>query len=385
MLVKINVLHISQAAGGIETHLLQVLEHLDRERFQPFLICPRGNGRLFEKVQHLNVPVFSVPMVRRIAPFKDIYAGLAISRLVGEIGPDIIHVHSSKAGVLGRLAAAHHGMLSIYTPNAYAFLGATGLKRWLYLRIEKSLRSKTWRLLACGPSEMDRSLRDVKYQSDKVVSVNNSLACSTEPANRQVSTSESLSALMVGRFIHQKNPEMLVRVARLVTRELPHVKFLLVGGGYQATLGKAIQLLTAKLGLAGKLTVLDWMEPSALESLMLDAAVIVVPSRFDGLPFLPLEAMLLGKPVVGTNVDGVKDTIVDGETGYLVELDDDDAMASRLIELFQDPQLRTRMGEAGRRRVDEQFNIERNIRQLEDIYAEAYREKEAVISSRSPR
>lgn len=369
---KINVLHISQAAGGVETHILHILEHIDKNRFRLNLICPQSNGGLYKRAEELGVHVHAVSMIRRIEPLHDIYSIWAISALMKKIKPDIVHVHSSKAGVLGRLVAALHRVPSVYTPNAFAFLGSTGLKRRFYIFVEKSLRSVTGLLLACGPSEMDRSLKDVQLPTDKVASINNSINCSIDPVQMREKWNKHPIILMVGRFISQKNPEMFVRVAKLTTDALPQVKFILVGGGYQAILGKETEQLIKLLGLIDKVTVMDWMEPSALESLLNNASIVVVPSRFDGLPYLPLEAMLHSKPVVGTNVDGVKDTIVDGETGYLVELDDDKAMANRLIELVRDPDLRRQMGIAGKQRVEEHFNVERNTPKLEAIYERLY-------------
>ncbi len=258
----------------------------------------------------------------------------------------------------------------IYTPNAYAFLGASRFNGKIYQLVERVLRHTTACLLAVGESERTRSINDVGFPESKVAVVNNAVSL---PAERD--TDEDLTepmVLMVGRLCYQKNPEMFVRAAGRVHRRHPECRFELIGGGYQEHHGRTVRGLIDELDLQDRFEIHDWMTPQGVADRITQATIMVVPSRYDGLPFIPLEAMALGKPVVGTRVDGVQDVIVDGETGFLVDLDDDEAMAGKILRLLDDPELRERMGQAGRKRVEEHFNIAKNIRKIEAVYDDVY-------------
>ena len=178
--------------------------------------------------------------------------------------------------------------------------------------------------------------------------------------------------LMVSRLCYQKNPEMFGRAAGRVHRRHPECRFELIGGGYQEHHGRIVRGLIGDLDLQDRFEIHDWITSLGIANRITQATIVVVPSRYDGLPFLPLEAMAIGKPVVGTRVDGVRDVIIDGETGFLVDPDNDKAMAEKIIMLLDNPALRQRMGQAGRKRVEEHFNIAKNIRKIEAVYDQVY-------------
>ncbi len=368
--MKIRILHITQALGGVESYLNQIIQHMDRERFEILLMFPKSDGPLAVTAKKLGVEQINVDLVRDINPLKDVAGLVRMSRHVRRIRPELIHVHSSKAGVLGRLTAGLFGIPCIYTPNAYAYLGAQGLRKKFYLRVERILRPFTAKLLAVGRSEANRSTEDVGFTPEKVTFVNNAIVPLTVTWSPTSNSEKKPLVLMVGRLNHQKNPEMFVLAAGRVARRKPEARFMIVGGGYHEFHGDMVRDLIASLGLQEQFQIHEWMAQEDLHHVMAQADIIVVPSRYDGLPFIPLEAMSMGKPVVGTQVDGVQDVIVDGITGYLVELDDITAMADRIVYLLKDSQLRINMGREGRKRIEKEFNISTNIRQIEDVYAE---------------
>ena len=354
----------------METYILQTLSHLDRTRFEPHLICPENVGSLAEKAEALGIPVYPLDVPREISVVADLRAVIETRRQIKWLNPDLIHAHSSKGGVLGRLAALRTGIPVIYTPNAYAFLGASRFNGKIYQLVERVLRHTTACLLAVGESERTRSINDVGFPESKVALVNNAISLPAV-SNMEEDITEPM-VLMVGRLCYQKNPEMFVRAAGRVHRRHPECRFELIGGGYHEHHGRTVRGLIDELDLQDRFEIHDWMTPQGVADRITQATIMVVPSRYDGLPFIPLEAMALGKPVVGTRVDGVQDVIVDGETGFLVDLDDDEAMAGKILRLLDDPELRERMGQAGRKRVGEHFNIVKNIQKIEAVYDDVY-------------
>ncbi len=371
--MKIRILHITQALGGVESYLNQIIQHIDREHFEIFLMFPKSDGPLAVTAKKLGVEQINVDLARDINPLKDVAGLVRMSRDVRRIRPDLIHVHSSKAGVLGRLTARFFGIPCIYTPHGYAYFGAHGrLRQEFYLWVERLLRTFTAQLLAVGESEAKSSIEDVGFSPGKVSWVNNAIEPQAVASSPSPRCEDNSFVLMVGRFIYEKNPEMFVRAAGEVARNLPRARFMIVGGGYHEFNRELVKKIISSHSLEEKFRIYEWMRQDDLYQIMAKASVIVVPSRHDALPFVPLEAMALGKPVVGTRVDGVQDVIIDGATGFLVDLDDDEAMAEKIIALLDDPELRERMGRTGRKRVEEHFNIAKNIRKIEMAYEEVY-------------
>ena len=370
---KIRILHITQPTkAGVGTYVFQILKHLDLKKFKPCLIAPLDDGGIAAQARKLEIEVVYLRFVRKISPLQDLAVLVRLVFLIRRMRPDLVHAHSTKAGVLGRLASAVLRIPCIYTPNAYAFLSAQGLKRLFYLWVERLLRPITRRLLAVSQSEKDRSIQEVRFSPRKIAVINNAVQLMDNVPVPNMKGDQTPFLLMVGRLTYQKNPEMFVRAAAEVARHFSSARFTIIGGAYHDHHGDLVKELIYSLELQERLEILEWMTQEALYKLVTQASVVVVPSRYEGMPFIVLESMALGKPVVGTRVDGIKDTVVDGETGFVVELDDVTAMADRIIQLLEDPALRTRMGQEGRRRVEEHFNISQNIKQIEKVYTEVY-------------
>lgn len=353
----------------METYLLHLLGHLDRRRFEPFLICPANSGTLNKKARKLGIEVKNVQLERSISPISDFMSLVKIVKEIRRINPGLIHLHSSKAGVIGRIAAALTSKVTIYTPHAYAYLGASGLMRLFYLAIEKALRPLTNYLIASGLSEKVRSVEEVGYRPEMITYASLFELLMEMPKEVSSQAASSL-VLMIGRLNYQKNPEMFVRAARVVAERIPNACFKIVGSGFQEYHGEVAKKLISSLGLKKKFEIVKWMDRKSLFQIMGKAAIIVVPSRYESLGYAVLEAMFIGKPVVATRVDAIKVAVIDGTTGYLVELDDDQAMAERIIQLLDDASLREKMGRAGRKWVAKHFNIAKNIRKIETVYVD---------------
>lgn len=376
-----RVLHLTAVAGGIETYLVMLFAHIDRRRFTPVLVCPPKAESLLERARELGVEVIPTPMLRDIHLRHDVHSLRQLHRVMGEVRPDIVHAHSSKAGVLGRVAAGLRRVPALYTPNAYAFLGASGMRGWTYRLMERAMRPLTTMLVAASDSEATRSRRDVGFAAERVRVFWNSIEMDS-PRNRMDTDVGADAArpdgaapriMMIGRLAYQKNPEMFVRVAAALVPAIPGARFTVVGAGFHDEHLAQVEALISRLGLTERMEILPWRPRGELLALIDTATVVVVPSRYESFGYVAAEAGARGKPVVATAVDGLRDVVRDGETGFLVELDDDAAMARRIEQLIVDPRLAKRLGQQAHARVRNIFQIEQNIRILEDIYASVLR------------
>ncbi len=367
-----RILHVSQTTGGVETSIILLLRHFDAKRFEHHLACPPGST-LEARARDLGVRVFPVKMVRGPNPARDVAALINLIRLIQREDYAIVHGHSAKGGFLARLAARLGGpRRAFYHPRGFSYLSQRGLARAFFLRLERWAVRWTDLAVAASESERRRAIDEVGFPPSRVVRVFNSIDLTEADGIRPtVFGAGGPVVLTAGRLAYQKYPEMLVRVAALVARERPDARFVWVGGGFAGPLEKRIRKMVAKAGLEERFEILPWATKQETLAAIAACAVFVLTSRFEALGNVTMEAMMLGKPAVVTDADGSRDLVESGTNGFLVALDEDQAMAKRILELLNDQARATMMGQAGRRRVERDFDIRRNVRLLENVYGRA--------------
>jgi len=368
--VKTKILHVSQATGGVETSLLLLFRHLDRRRFDIHLACPPGTG-LAAKASRLGVSVFEIPMVRRADPFWDVLALLGLARLIRRERYAAVHAHSAKGGYLGRLAARLvPGPRTIYVPQAFSYLSQTGVARRVFLGLERLAVPWTDVLHASSESEKARAVREVGFPDARVVVIPNSVDIEEAEAVQKGESPTEPIVLTVGRLAYQKNPEMFVRVARRVLDRRPGTGFVMAGAGFASPLEQQVKSLVRVSGVADHVRIVPWADRAETLRLVATCSVFALTSRYEGLPYSLLEAMMLRKPAVATDVDGSRDVLAGSVGGFLVPPDDDVAMANRIVALLEDPALARRTGEAGFQRVRECYDIRKTVQAIEALYGE---------------
>ncbi len=368
--MKPKILHVTQSTGGVETSLLLLLRHLDRRRFEFQLACPPST-QLAEGAKRLGIPVYEIPMVRRVDPWSDSLALARLVRLLRRERYAVLHAHSAKGGYLGRVAARMAGgTRTVYSPRAFSYLSQRGVARRFFLGLERLAVRWTDVLHATSESEKTRAVREVGFASAHVVVIPNSVDLAEAETVRSVSPVGDGAVVTVGRLAYQKNPEMFLRVARRVLDQIPGTRFALVGAGFASPLERRVAVEIRSLGLDGHVEIVPWADRDKTLNLMRACSVFVLTSRFEGMPNTVLEAMMLRKPVVATDVDGSRDLLGAGTGGFVVPLDDDQAMADRIIALLRDPTLARRVGEAGRQRVLDCYEIHRNAPMMDALYQE---------------
>jgi glycosyltransferase involved in cell wall biosynthesis len=368
----LRVLHATESTvAGVETHILQIFERIDRDRFDCTLLC-RANSSLAENARDLGIPVIPFDLRRSISATRDLSALFRLVRIVRRNTFDIVHCHSSKAGFIGRLAARLAGnTCTVYTPNAFYYIGLTGWRKRAFLGLERLARPWTDQLIATSASEAERAMREVGFDQGDVMTIYNSIAVTPRNSADDMTRSTEAVVLFAGRLSFQKNPEMFVRMSVLVRRKIPDAKFLMIGFEDEEPYSERIRAMIKDLDMEDRYELVGWIERHQMLERVRRATLMVVPSRYESFGYVAAEAMIHEKPVVATNVDGLRDVVEDRVTGYLVPLDEDEEMAERVVEILRNPVLQGRMGECGRRRVSENFNIEINIKLLEDTYRNA--------------
>ena len=376
---RIQVVEILEAAaGGTRTHLLQLLNGLDTDRFRLTLIVSTERDRRFRDdippLRAAGVRIIEVPMVRQVAPFRDLVSLLRLIAAFRAIGPDIVHTHSSKAGALGRMAAYLCGIRNVvHTPHVYFFQDKAGLSRRLYLTIDRMLQPLARRVVLLSDSQRRLVTDEIGADGEQLVVIENGVDADhfrSEGQRREAGDRLGIppGAAVVGtisRFRPQKACDVLVRSLAIVFERVPDAHCIFVATGPQRG---EIMSLARQLGVRDRII---WRDHVADTRGIYEAMdVFAVSSVYEGMPYTILEAMSMGVPVVTTNISGCRELVRHERTGLLVEPGDPPDLARSILRILEDKNLARKMGAEARRVVEREFNVERFIRKTEALYAE---------------
>ena len=378
---RIKVLEVLEAtAGGTRKHLLSLLQSLDHDVFEVEVASPLvrdghdKDTRFAEDVRAMGLRLHPVDLHRSVRPLADLRGVLQLVRIVRRGNYDVVHLHSSKAGFLGRVAAKLNGVKTVYTPNGFYFLNAkSAITRRFFLLAEQLAARLTDRMVAVSESEREASLAHKAMPDSKIAVIPNAIESkdlAPDPDVRQRIRAElgiAEAAPMVGtmsRFIAQKDPVTLVRAMRLVLDEVPEMRFVWCGEG--GDLQDDTVRAARELGVqdAFHYTGFRHDAPDVMNSF----DVFTLSSIFEGLPYALLEAMLMELPVVVTAVVGSRDVVEDGATGVLVEPRNPAALAAAIVALLRDSDRAVALGSAARSVVLEKYGIERMVAEIQKLY-----------------
>lgn len=360
--------------GGAQQNTLFTVSHLDPSRFRPVLITGEP-GLLDEEARKLaGVEFHRIPsLVRAIRPLSDLRALLALAWLLRRLKPAIVHTHSSKAGILGRLAARLAGVpVIIHSIHGFGFTRYQSAPvRRLLIALECLAAKVTSRFFAV--SEANRRLgvelgffpesRCAVIRSGVDVASIRRLEVDTTAKKRELGLEPGRPLVgMVAPMKPQKAPLDFVRVAAKVAARRPDTQFLFVGDG---ELREAMEAEIARLDLAKSFRLAGWRRDVPAVMRCLD--VFVLTSLWEGLPRVYLEALAGGVPVVGTRVDGAAEVVQDGVNGYLLAPGDVQGIADRVISLLANPTMAADMGRKGAS-LPPEFDIHDMVRRQEEEY-----------------
>lgn len=300
-----------------------------------------------------------VPMVTDVAPLADMRSLMQIYKLLRLDAPDVIHLHSSKAGFLGRLAAFVLGKRRqvFYSPHAFAFLreDVSPSRQQLFLYLERFGSKLGGTLIGCSQTEVDLARHQVGHK--RTVLVENSVDLG-EVLPAIGSTDRRVRVVTSGRICYQKAPWRFKSLARGCA-DLP-VDFAWIGNG------DSRQELMTEGALPDKVRVTRWLSRGGVYAELAAADVFVLPSLWEGMPLALIEAQAAGLPAVVSDVAGNRDIVIDGQTGFVCQTDAQ--FLQRTRQLIEDLALRDSMGRAARKMALQRFEVVRMHRQMMAVY-----------------
>ncbi|MFT7670723.1 MAG: glycosyltransferase involved in cell wall biosynthesis [Planctomycetota bacterium] len=363
--------------GGTRRHLTDVARGLRERGVEVHLVVAAERQPAFREslreLQTLGCLVHEIPMSRGIAPLQDMRQIAQLKKILRVIQPDIVHTHSSKAGVIGRLASLRTGIgKRVHTPHTFAFLFHEmfgPLKRALFYRIEKHLAGSTHALIAVSPGEAQTFESSGIVSSEKIQVVQNGIDpepfVAARPANlvELGLDPERPIAAVVGLLNIAKGQDLALQAlaSPAISKDL---QLMVVGHG--ETLGE-LKSLARSLGVEERVAFLGFRED--VPELLAASDFLLLPSRWEGMPYIVIEAMAAGLPVVATPVDGARDLVQPNKTGVLAADSTSDAIAKALEHFMGlSSSEQKSMGELGRQRALKSFTRDTMVDELCELY-----------------
>ncbi len=367
MMEKARILLLITKAdvGGAQIHVLELLSRL-KDQYH-FIVAAGEEDFLTAQVRQQGIEVRVLKHLKRTIRLKqDRQAYMECVALIRELKPDLLHTHSSKAGVIGRLAAWRTGVTSLFTAHGWAFTeGAPAVQRLYGLLIESFLCRLAGSVITISDYDYKLAARyHVGWPERRHLIRNGVSEAPVELQSREAADKPLENApvqlLAIGRLSPVKNHSMLLEALSLL--KCPFEAQIIGEGECHMQLSREIK----SLNLSDKVRLLG--EVTELAAYLESAELFVLSSSYEGLPLSVLEAMSSGLAVVATDVGGVKEAVLNHKTGLLSPRSDAAALAANIEKLARDPHLRRQYGEQGRAHYKQSFTADRMVAELDTLY-----------------
>lgn len=367
--------------GGPAIHAILLSNALNKIGYRDILVCGKvseseGDMGYLAKAYGIE-PVYIPELGREISFKKDIKVFLKLYSIIKKERPDIIHTHTAKAGALGRLAAICAGVpIKIHTFHGHIFDGYFNPARArMFLFIERFLAIFTDRIIMVSKAVKEEIINKLKVANDSRsiviplgLDLNNFInydRLKGEFHKKHSLPEDTILIGIVGRLVPIKNHKMFLDVARRIKDMLPElkVKFVIVGDG---ECRNEIELYAEKIGISSSVIFTGWVDDVA--GIYVDLDIVALTSLNEGTPVSLIEAMASAKPVISSDVGGVKDIIRDNENGFLTESRNVSEFCFKLSHLICDPEKRKTFGLRGRELVAKIYNKDRLVEDIDLLY-----------------
>ena len=377
-----NICHIITRliiGGAQENTLLTCLGLHERGHQVTLLTGPETGpeGSLLEEAAAGGYSVHVIPTLRRaVRPIMDWRARRDLAQALSALNPEVVHTHSSKAGILGRLAARDVGVPTIvHTIHGMSFNRTQSpLVRGLYRRFERHCARFTDRLVTVADAMSSQAAAAGMAEPEKFTTIYSGMRTERftpeqydRPAARRSwgAGDDEVVVGTIARLFDNKGYEQLIPAMAEAIRYAPGLRFVWVGDGpgrdeYESRL--------SQLRLRDRVYMTGLIPPEEVPAVLAGVDVLVHASQWEGLPRAAVQALLMRVPVISFDIDGAPEVVIPGQTGELVPLNDVASLTRQIVALAADPARRARYGQAGRELCLQRFDWRTMVVQLEHLY-----------------
>ncbi|MCC0179215.1 glycosyltransferase family 4 protein [Waterburya agarophytonicola K14] len=368
-----NILFVitrADAIGGAQVHVKDLAIALQKDRHK-VLILTGQQGVFNEDLREAGIESIPCEFLRKqINPFLDGKSLRYILHIISEFRPDLIAAHSSKTGILGRLASKMSQIPCVFTAHGWSF--TTGIpqpNRTIYRVLEKATAFLADKIICV--SEHDRSIGiKAGMDSAKLLTVHNGMKDITPNLMANPVGGQPIKVAMIARFDRQKDHATLIEAFQDLNAEL-----ILIGDGPSML---KTQKQVEKLNMAKKVQFLGFRQDIA--QILAEVQIFTLISNWEGLPCTIIEAMRAGLPVVASDVGGVKEIVIDSQTGYVIPRGDAIALHQKLAYLIENESARTSMGILARQKYESELTFKHMYERTLAVYEQVVADRANAIA-----
>ncbi len=357
----------SAGFGGASMHVLQLLKFMRSLGHEVGLVSA-PDKRLITEAKNFSVKVFENPyFVRRFHFLNDIKAFLPVYKAIKDFKPDIIHAHSTKAGVIARFWSAVLGIKSvIFTAHGWVFTeGKRYFERWITAQVEKLMAKFTAKIICVSEFDKNLALKFKIAPENKLITIYNGVDPKIFDQGLRCKDSKKVADEIIITFVGRLAPPKDIFLLIDAVEPIDGVKVLIVGDG---ELRDKVEKYILRKNLNEKVKLLG--ERFDVPGILAQSDIFILPSRWEGLPLTIIEAMMAKLPVIASAVGGVPELVDNGITGILVPPRDVEALRFAIRKLVENPDLRVQMGINGYKKAIEKFKLEDMLAKTLNVYYE---------------
>ena len=367
---KIKILHVAQAAGGVDRYIRMLLKYLDKNKFENILVCSQDFRK--EDYEGLADAFEQIEMERAIGK-NDLKAIGKVRKLIKKYNPDIVYAHSSKAGAVARVADIGLKNYCVYNPHGWAFnMRCSNKKKAMYAAIEKLAAPFCDKIICISDAEKQSALDKNICKEGKLQVIFNGVDVDAYKAGAHGVVKRADLGIpddafvvgMVGRVSPQKAPDVFIRMAKLMNDKISNAYFIIVGNGM---LENEIREYAEAQGFSDRLHITGWVDNPMSYVELFDVGCLL--SRWEGFGLALPEYMMAGKPIVATSVDAIPNIIKDGENGLLVNVDDYQMACDKVLKIWEDEKLKKMLIDNGIHMVNSRFDARRMGKEHEEMFS----------------
>jgi glycosyltransferase involved in cell wall biosynthesis len=362
--IKITYIIPSLDLGGAERLVTEMIKNINRDIFDVSVICLRRTGQWAAEIEKLGIKIELVGSL----PKLEFLSILKIRKILRKEKPDIIHTHLFGADVYGGLAALSLGIKNIISTEHNLNYNEGFIKK----NLKSFVVNKFSKIVAVSEAVKDYSAETYKIEKDKISVFHNGIHFENYYKEIKIKDQKEIILGSAGRLTTQKGFEKLILAMRYVENE--NIKLKIAGDG---KLKYDLRHLIKKYKLEDRAVLVG--PQKNIQKFYSEIDIYIQSSKWEGLGISILEAGAVGLPVIASRVDGIKEIINDGETGFLYEYDDERALAEKIVVLSKNINERKRLAENLQKKVAEEFSIFRMIEKYEKIYEQQLMKKKKVL------
>lgn len=360
--VGMRITHILECAGGVEKYLEMLAPRLQKENFEQTVICSHSVN--LDKLKESVDACYVTDMRQTFNPIAVVKIIRQVRRAIISSQPNIVYCHSSFAGVFGRLAAIGTHCKVVYNPHGWAFnmRNTSSMKLRVFRTLEQLLEHFTDKIVCISEAEFESAIENHISSEDKLELIPNGINIDAVRSSMGVSRSElgiadgAFVVGMIGRLSAQKAPDVFIRAAEIIHKEILNSAFIIVGDGEQR---EDIENYAKEHGL--KLVITGWTDEPYRYLKDFDVAMLL--SRWEGFGLAIVEYMAAEKNFVATRTDAIPSLVDDNVDGFLVDVDNAEQAAEKVKWLHEHPKEAGVMRRNALQKVIKKYDINRVIKQ----------------------